>query len=150
MILPIRVVIGRERMALNYLEKEIRLRGLELKAILFLEELKGYLFLEGEREDINRAIYAAPHVRGIVRTPVEIKEISRYLTKEKPSIELNMGDIIEVLSGPFKGEKGRITRMNEAKKELTIELLEAVVSIPLTISINIVRLIEKSKSEEKV
>ncbi|MCK4429519.1 MAG: transcription elongation factor Spt5 [Candidatus Aenigmarchaeota archaeon] len=149
MILPIRVVIGRERMCLNYLEKEVSLRGLELKSILFLEELKGYLFLEGEREDINRAIYAAPHVRGIVRTPVEVKEISRYLTKEKPSIELNIMDTIEVLSGPFKGEKGRIMRINDAKKELTIELLEAVVSIPLTISINIVRLIEKSKKEEK-
>lgn len=149
MIIPIRVIIGRERMALNYIEKEVRLRNLDIKAILFLEELKGYLFLEGDREDINRAIYAAPHVRGIIKTPVKVEEINKYLTKEKPSIELNVGDVIEVLSGPFKGEKGKITRINEAKKELTIELLEAVVSIPLTISINIVRLIEKSKKEEK-
>jgi len=56
-----------------------------------------------------------------------------------------VGDIIEVLSGPFRGEKGKIVRINEAKKELTIELLEAVVPIPLTLSINVVRLIEKKK-----
>lgn len=145
MITSIRVIIGRERMALDYIEKEIKLRNLDIKSILFLEDLKGYIFLEGEEEDINRAIYGAPHVRGIVSKQITIEEIKRYLVKEKPAVELNAGDIIEVLSGPFKGEKGKITRINEAKKELTIELLEAVVPIPLTLSINVVRLIEKKK-----
>ena len=145
MITPIRVIIGRERMALDYIEKEIKLRNLDIKSILFLEDLKGYIFLEGEEEDINRAIYGAPHVRGVISKQVTIEEIKRYLVKEKPAVELNAGDIIEVLSGPFKGEKGKITRINEAKKELTIELLEAVVPIPLTLSINVVRLIEKKK-----
>ncbi|OYT42630.1 MAG: transcription elongation factor Spt5 [Candidatus Aenigmarchaeota archaeon ex4484_56] len=145
MIVPIRVIIDREKIAMEYIEKEIKLRKLDISALLFLEDLKGYIFLEGEQEDINRAIYGAPHVRGIIKKPVDIKEIKRYLVKEKPSVELNIGDIIEILSGPFKGEKGRITRINEAKKELTIELLEAVVPIPLTISANIVRIVEKKK-----
>ncbi|HDI06427.1 MAG TPA: transcription elongation factor Spt5 [Candidatus Aenigmarchaeota archaeon] len=145
MIIPIRVIIGRERMALDYIEKEIKLRNLDVKSILFLEDLKGYIFLEGEEEDINRAIYGAPHVRGIISKPVTIKGIKKYLVKEKSAVELNVGDIIEVLSGPFRGEKGKIVRINEAKKELTIELLEAVVPIPLTLSINVVRLIEKKK-----
>lgn len=145
MLTPIRVIIGRERMALDYIEKEVKLRNLDIKSILFLEDLKGYIFLEGEEEDINRAIYGAPHVRGIISKQVTIEEIKKYLVKEKLAIELNVGDVIEVLSGPFKGEKGKITRINEAKKELTIELLEAVVPIPLTLSINVVRLIEKKK-----
>ncbi|MGC9310330.1 MAG: transcription elongation factor Spt5, partial [Candidatus Aenigmatarchaeota archaeon] len=121
MIVPIRVVIGRERIALKYIEEEIQMRGLDIGAILFLEELKGYIFLDGEQEDINRAIYGAPHVKGIIKKPVTIEDIKKYLEKEKPSIELDAGDIIEILSGPFKGEKGRIVRLNDAKKELTIE-----------------------------
>ncbi len=145
MITPIRVVIGREKMALDYIAKEVRLRELDLKSIIYLEELKGYLFLEGEEEDINRAIYGAPHVRGIIKKPVTVAELKRYLVREQKTIELNIGDVIEVLSGPFKGEKGKITRLNDAKKEVTIELLEAVVSIPLTLSINVIRLIEKKK-----
>ncbi len=145
MITPIRVVIGRERMALDYIAKEVKLRDLDLKSIIYLEELKGYLFLEGEEEDINRAIYGAPHVRGIIKKPVTIAELKRYLVREQKTIELNIGDIIEVLSGPFKGEKGKIIRLNDAKKEVTIELLEAVVSIPLTLSVNVIRLIEKKK-----
>lgn len=132
-------------MALDYIEKEVKLRNLAVYAIIFLEDLKGYLFLEGEEEDINRAIYGAPHVRGIIKKPVSIEEIKKYLVAEKPSADINVGDVIEILSGPFKGEKGQVTRINEAKKELTIELLEAVVPIPLTLSINIVRLVEKGK-----
>jgi len=145
MITPIRVVIGRERMALDYIAKEVKMRKLDLKSIIYLEELKGYLFLEGEEEDINRAIYGAPHVRGIIKKPVTIAELKRYLVREQKTIELNIGDVIEVLSGPFKGEKGKIIRLNDAKKEVTIELLEAVVSIPLTLFINVIRLIEKKK-----
>jgi len=145
MIVPIRVVIGREKIAMKYIEDEIRLRSLDISAILFLDELKGYLFLDGEQEDINRAIYGAPHVKGIIKKTVTIVDIRKYLEKEKPSIELGVGDIIEILNGPFKGEKGRIVRVNEAKKELTIELMEAVVPIPLTISTSIVRVIEKNK-----
>jgi len=145
MITPIRVVIGREKIALEYLEKEIRLGNLDINAILFLEDLKGFIFLEGEKEDINRAIYGAPHVRRVLKKEVKIEDLRRYLTKEKPSIELEVGDIIEILSGPFKGEKGKITRINEAKKEVTIELLEAVVPIPLTLSMNVIRIVEKKK-----
>jgi transcriptional antiterminator NusG len=146
MIVPIRVVIGREKIALKYIEDEIKLRNLDISAILYLDELKGYIFLDGEQEDINRAIYGAPHVKGIIKKPVTVQDIRKYLEKEKPSIELDMGDIIEILNGPFKGEKGRIVRLNEAKKEVTIELLEAVVPIPLTISTSIIRVIEKNKS----
>jgi len=145
MITPVRVVIGREKIALEYLEREVKLENLDISAILFLEDLKGFLFLEGDERDINKAVYGAPHVRGVLKKRVKVEEIRKYLTKEKPSVELNVGDIVEILSGPFRGEKGKITRINEPKKEITLELLEAVVPIPLTISMNVVRLVEKKK-----
>jgi len=138
-------VIGREKIALEYLEREVKLENLDISAILFLEDLKGFLFLEGDERDINKAVYGAPHVRGVLKKRVKVEEIRKYLTKEKPSVELNVGDIVEILSGPFRGEKGKITRINEPKKEITLELLEAVVPIPLTISMNVVRLVEKKK-----
>jgi len=145
MITPIRVIIGREKIALDFMEREVKLKKLNVSAILFLEELRGFIFLEGEKEDINRLIYETPHVRGILKKPVKMEDLKRYVGKEKPSVELEVGDIVEVLSGPFKGEKGKITRVNDSKKEITVELLEAVVPIPLTLSMNIVRVIEKKK-----
>ncbi len=145
MITPIRVIIGREKIALDFMEKEVKLKKLNINAILFLEELKGFIFLEGEEEDINKLIYETPHVRGILKKPVKMEDLKKYVGKEKPSVELEVGDTVEILSGPFKGEKGKITRVNESKKEITVGLLEAVVPIPLTLSMNIVRVIEKKK-----
>ena len=139
------MIIGREKIALDFMEREVKLKKLNVSAILFLEELRGFIFLEGEKEDINRLIYETPHVRGILKKPVKMEDLKRYVGKEKPSVELEVGDIVEVLSGPFKGEKGKITRVNDSKKEITVELLEAVVPIPLTLSMNIVRVIEKKK-----
>jgi transcriptional antiterminator NusG len=46
---------------------------------------------------------------------------------------LQEGQQVEIISGPFKGEKAKITRVNQSKEEVTVELLEAAVKIPVTI-----------------
>ena len=55
---------------------------------------------------------------------------------------MNRGDIVEITGGPFKNEKGKITRVDEAKEEVTLELLEAAIPIPITVSIDSVRVLE--------
>ena len=51
-------------------------------------------------------------------------------------------------SGPFKNEKGKVTRVDEAKEEITIELLEAAIPIPITVPIDSVRVIEAIEKGE--
>ncbi len=69
---------------------------------------------------------------------------------KKIEIKVNKGDVVEIIGGPFKNEKGKVTRVDEAKEELTIELLEAAIPIPITIPIESSRVIESAeKSEEK-
>jgi transcriptional antiterminator NusG len=57
------------------------------------------------------------------------------------------GDIIELVAGPFKGEKARVQKIDEAKEEITVELFEAMVPIPITVRGDHVRVIEKEKDE---
>ena len=54
-------------------------------------------------------------------------------------------DIVEIIGGPFKGEKGRVVRYDKVKREITIELLEVAVPIPVTVSVEFVKLLEKAK-----
>ena len=63
---------------------------------------------------------------------------------KKAEIELNDGDIVEVIGGPFKGEKGKVKRYDETKGEVTIELIEVTVPIPVTVNAGLVKVIEKS------
>jgi len=43
------------------------------------------------------------------------------------------GDIVELIAGPFKGEKARVQRIDEGKDQVTVELYEATVPIPVTV-----------------
>ena len=55
------------------------------------------------------------------------------------------GDLVELVNGPFKGEKARVQQIDQAKEEITVELIEAMVPIPVTVKGDSVRVIEKEK-----
>ncbi|MEM4508826.1 MAG: transcription elongation factor Spt5, partial [Archaeoglobaceae archaeon] len=46
---------------------------------------------------------------------------------------------------PFKGERGIVKRVDKTKNEITIELLEAVVPIPVTVKAENVRVVDKKE-----
>ncbi|MEM3699238.1 MAG: transcription elongation factor Spt5, partial [Archaeoglobaceae archaeon] len=52
---------------------------------------------------------------------------------------------VEVTVGPFKGERGIVQRVDSTRNEITIELLEAVVPIPVTVKAENVRVVEKKE-----
>jgi transcriptional antiterminator NusG len=55
------------------------------------------------------------------------------------------GDVIELIAGPFKGEKARVQKIDESKEEITVELFEAMVPIPVTVRGDHVRVLEKDR-----
>jgi transcriptional antiterminator NusG len=145
MITTIRTTVGRENAVIETLTNRIKNIGLGIKSIFHPGELKGYIFIEGEEEVINELIKGVPHVKGIIRKEVSMADIKKFLEVKKIEIKINRGDVVEVTGGPFKNEKGKVTRVDEAKGELTIEFLEAAVPIPITIPIESARLIESAE-----
>jgi transcriptional antiterminator NusG len=132
---------------MDTLGTKILARKLPIKALFHTDDLRGYIFIESELEDIERLIKNVPHIRGIISKEVKMEEIERFLLPEKSEIKVELGDIIEVTGGPFKGERAKVTRVDETKGEVTIELLEAVIPIPVTISTAAIRLYEKKKKD---
>jgi len=128
--------------------KLIEKRSIPIKAIMHTEDIRGYIFIEGDINAIQEAIKNIPHVKGIVGKDITISEIERFIIPEKQAIKIEEGDIVEIISGPFKGEKAKVTRVDELKQEIVVELLDAVIPIPVTISMNVVRIYEK-KSKQK-
>ncbi len=147
--MTIRTTVGRENAVIGTLLNKIKTQGLEVKSIFHPNELKGYIFLEGEESAIDDAIKAVPHVKGVIRKEVPLLEIKRFLEVKKIEIKVNRGDIVEVVGGPFKNEKGKVTRVDEAKEEVTMELLEAAIPIPITVPIESVKVLESSEQGEQ-
>jgi len=122
-----------------------------VKAILVPETLRGYVFLETlEFRDVEIAISGVPHVRGRVGGKVSFNEIDKFLVPPPAAEGLGTGDVIELTSGPFKGERARITRVDSAKEELIVELLDSPHTIPLRTHADFVKIVEKAKKEEVI
>jgi len=142
-IYAVKTIIGRENVVLESMFGKAKVGGLYIKAMVHPEELKGYIFIEGELKDIENIIKEIPHARGILKAPVSISDIKRFMESKKIQIKVNDGDIVEVIGGPFKGEKGKVTRFDDTKGEVTIELIEVTVPIPVTVNAGLVKVIKK-------
>lgn len=147
MIYTIRTTIGRENAVIETLRNRVKNMEVDVKSMIHPQELKGYLFIEGELEAIEEVISGMPHIRGIIRKVVKVEELTKFLEAKKIEIKVNRGDIIEITGGPFKNERGKVTRVDEAKDEVTIELIEAAIPIPITVSIDSVKIIEQAEKE---
>lgn len=145
MIYSVKTVVGRENIVIDALAAKAKTLNLNISALVHPEEIKGYVFVEGDLKDIEKAAQAIPHIRGIIKNPIELVEIQRFLEPRKTEVKLEKGDIIEVVGGPFKGERGKVVRYDQIKREVTVELVEVVVPIPITIGVEFVKLIEKGK-----
>ena len=58
-------------------------------------------------------------------------------------IDVNPNDIVELISGPYKGEKAKVKRVDKEKGKIVVELLEAAVPIPITVSLDSIRVIDR-------
>lgn len=136
MIFPIRTTVGQEQMVVDILGAKIAKETLNIYSIAVVPGIKGYILLEADNEiTVRRGITDTPHIKGsgIVKGAVDINQLSSLLESKPLMKTLVEGMTIEIISGPFKGEKAKITRVNAAKEEVTVELLEAAMKIPVTI-----------------
>jgi transcriptional antiterminator NusG len=149
MIYTIRTTAGREDIVIDLLMSKIQGENVDIKSVFHPAEIKGYVFIEGTLGNVHRAVHGLMHVRGLIDKPVKLEEIQHFLEYKKARMKVDEGDIMEIIGGPFKGEKGRIIRVNKIKDEVTAELLEASIPIPVTIATEFVKIVKKAKPQEK-
>ncbi|MEM2921216.1 MAG: transcription elongation factor Spt5, partial [Candidatus Bathyarchaeia archaeon] len=98
--------------------------------ILVTESLPGYIFLEATGpHEVEEAIAGIKHVRSKVPGKVPYSEIEKYFASKPIIEELDIGSLVEVTGGPFKGMRAKITKINKVKHEATLELLEATFNL---------------------
>jgi transcriptional antiterminator NusG len=149
-IVAVKTTVNQEQAVAIMIEGAIKEQPVSehgLKAILVPDELRGYVLIEAEYpEMVEQIVQSIPHARGLVKGEMGLDEIEHFLTP-KPSVTgIVEGSIIEIISGPFKGERARVKKVDE---EITIELFEAMVPIPVTIRGDSVRVLSREDHEEE-
>ncbi len=147
-IYAVRTTANKEKTVARRLVDKIEKEHYEISSIV-VPGLKGYILIEGEKPEIDKAYRGVTHVRGVVEGQTTVSEIEHFLAPKPAVTKLEVGFIVEVTAGPFKGEKAKITNMDTAKNEVTIELIEATVPIPITIPAESVRVLEKKEAKKE-
>ena len=146
MIFTVRTTVGQESLVVDILSSRIRKEDLNIYSISVIPGWKGYILIEADNEmTVRRAITNTSHVKGkgIVGGEVKIDELSSLL-EAKPLMQTIKPDMkVELVAGPFKGEKAKVLRVNDTKEEVTVELLEAAVRIPVTIKAEHIKIIRE-------
>ena len=147
-IFAVRTTAGQEKNVANLIAAKVGMTKLPIKAVLVPETLKGYVFIEAEGPHfVEEAIAGIKHVRSRVSGIVSFSEIERHIVVKSVIEELDNDDVVEIISGPFKGMQAKITRLDKTKGEVTLELLEATFTLPITVHADYVKLVKKGKSE---
>ncbi len=142
----VKTTANQERVVANLMEMVVRKHNLGVYSILAPKELRGYIIVEAENtDDLLKAIRGLPHVKGVVKGEINFTEIEHFLTPKKAAEQIKEGYTVEIVSGPFKGELAIVKRVDEAKNEITVELLDAVVPIPVTVKADHVRVVDKKE-----
>ena len=129
-IYALKTSAGQERNVARLLaHKAISVEGIGISAILVPESLKGYILVESSTKiDLRNPDLKVPHLRGVVEPIIS---------------SIQKGSVVELISGPFKGERAKVVRIDESREEVVLELIEAAVPIPVTVKADQIRIIQK-------
>ena len=149
-IFAVRTTIGQEKSAADMIVKRAKHFKLPIQSVLAPPGIKGYIFVEAEGETtVEQARSGLKHAKGVVGGEVSLSEIEHFLIPKPVVSGMEVGDIVELVAGPFRGEKARIMRIDQSKEEVVVELFEATVPIPVTVRGDHVKVIEKKEKEKK-
>jgi len=164
-IYVVRATAGQERVVAEIMYREaLALRnefetlGKAVYGVLYTTGLKGYILVEadspGTVEDLARNV---PKTKGLLLKKrgdlssagvIAISELENILEPTPVVNEVNKGDLVELIAGPFKNEKARVARIDRDKNEITVELTEAAVPIPVIVRGDDIKIIHQEEEEK--
>jgi transcriptional antiterminator NusG len=149
-IFALRTTANREDQVMDFVASNAKKKKLEVYSVIRPHGMRGYIFLEAkDRVNAEQSAFNVPYARGILPNVIEYSEIEHMLEQVKREVNIQKNDIVEIISGPFKREQAKITRIDKTKEEVVVELLEAAVPIPITVKMDAVKVIRRESDDHK-
>lgn len=145
MYFVVKVTSGQERIAANILQNKISKTDLPIYSIIVVEGVRGYIILEAEDEVSTRQfVTKGRSIRGVLPKSLSEEEVNKLIEVRSHAVGIEKGDTVEFTTGPFKGYKARVLKVDELKDDITVELMDVVVPIPITTKMNTAKIIQKA------
>ena len=116
MIFVVRVTANKEEQAIDLIATRVEKKGLHVFSIARPHGLRGYVIIEAlDTESAEQAAYNLPYVKGIITKSITYKDIEGMMQPVAAQINIEKGDIVEMLTEPFKREKAKVVRIDKIK-----------------------------------
>jgi len=149
MIFIIKVTTNKEERVLDMIADRAQKKNLNVFSVLRPHGLRGYVLLEAkDRESAEEAAFDLPYVKGIIGKTINYEEIKNMIEPSATTVSIKEGDIVEMISEPFKKEKAKVIRIDKQKEEVVVSLLGAVVPLPVTVKLDNVKVIRREEEKE--
>jgi transcriptional antiterminator NusG len=149
-IYAIKTTAKQERVVADNIVKAVADHSeIKVTAIMVPDELRGYVLVESPDPiaRIEQLVEMVPHARAVVHGESTFDEVKHFLVPKPVVSGIEEGTIVELIAGPFKGEKAVVKRVDTGKEEITVELYESMVPIPITVRGDHVRVIDRREDE---
>ena len=150
-IFSIKTQVGKEQNAADLIKNRADKSKIQILSILVTPELRGYVFLEAyDKERIKEMIKTVSYARNMLDGDIPINQIEHFLVPASAVAKIAEGDVVEMIAGTFRGETAKVTHIDDSKEEITVELFESVVPIPITVRGEQVRVVKRKEDEKKI
>jgi transcriptional antiterminator NusG len=149
MIFILKVATNKEDQALDLIANRVEKNNLNVYSIARPHGLRGYILLEADsRETAEAAAFNLSYVKGLLPKVIQYDEVKNMFEQAAITMHIEKGDIVELIAEPFKKEKAKVIRVDKSKEEAVVELLGAMVPIPITVKIDNIKVIRREEGEE--
>lgn len=139
---------GQERTVATFVANKAMQKKKPIYSILALDTWKGYVLFEAPNSQVvDESIQGFKHVRSKIPGMMQFQDIEKFLVTKSMVAELSDGDIVEIVAGPFKTMRAKIARIESAKQEVTVVLLDTPYQLPVTVDAAYLKIVEKAKVE---
>ncbi len=147
MYFVVKVTAGQERIIANILQNKNTSDESGIYSIMVVEGMRGYIIVEAEDEAKLKAFITKDrNIRGVLPKPLSDSDIDKFIEATNKAMNIEKGDIVEFTTGPFKGYKAKVLKTDDVKDEITVELMDVVVSIPVTTKRSSAKIIQKAEN----
>ncbi len=127
----VRVPRGREVDVIFLIKYRTQIYDLPIYSVFNPEDQEGVLFVEAE--DYETVVRSVRHYRGaqVFPEPMSWEEVKDYLQPflvkyekkvvQEGEVKIEPGMIVEIINGPFQGQKGRVVSIK--KKKVWVDLM---------------------------
>ncbi len=113
LIFALRTTANREDQVMDFVSSNADKKKFKVYSIIRPHGMRGYIFVEaGSRQDAEQAAFNIPYARGILPNEIDYSEIEHMLEMVKVEMNIRKNDIVEIISGPFKSEHAKVSRID--------------------------------------